>query len=589
MAYSPDGDHLAIGTRDEVFVWNLRDERPLGRIPGGASALAFFPDGERLAVASRHGVWVYELDPPQPVLELEDHGAALAVSPDGHLLATSDRRGVTVRETGNWSVLHRLSGASGPLAFAPDGETLATGSRDGITLWSMGGSGGNVVLEDSPAGTRGPFPGGGSVVFSPDGGVVIAPLRPKLAGGEFALGCWDAHTGRERASLPADADGDGHTGLISGLAVDRSGELLVTGSWDHSVRLWDLESGRLLRTLLGHRGEVWSAAIAPDGAFVASGGKGGEVKIWPVREPRPTDAINGRWKPLRISRDGRYVVALDREGSLSILNLRSCAVVNSVELSAMESRFGRSAVSLSADLVVLAEGRGDGTVRMRRFDDGEESSFRVSENGVEFVALSPGAGELVAGGRREGLSWWDLSDPSLPLIRLPGSFAVFSEDGGSLVVMEREGAAVVYDTALRSVRARIENAGRSFGATVAISPGGELLALTHGFEDFENAVSLWDTASGERVGTLTGHKQAIWSVAFSPDGRTLATSSGDGTVRLWSVASRRELLALGEPGLALDDLLFSPDGRVLVGGAPGFAAEGELRIFRAPRQDSPRW
>jgi WD40 repeat protein len=114
-----------------------------------------------------------------------------------------------------------------------------------------------------------------------------------------------------------------------------------------------------------------------------------------------------------------------------------------------------------------------------------------------------------------------------------------------------------------------------------------MLAMTHGFDDFENAVSLWDTttAEGRRLGTLTGHKQAIWSVAFTPDGRTLATSSSDGTLRLWNLATRRELLAIANPGHSLTQLLFSPDGQYLVGATPAFQLPGELKIFHAPPVD----
>ena len=106
--------------------------------------------------------------------------------------------------------------------------------------------------------------------------------------------------------------------------------------------------------------------------------------------------------------------------------------------------------------------------------------------------------------------------------------------------------------------------------------------MTYGIDVFENAVSLWNAVTGEHLGTLPGHKQSIWSVAFSPDGRTLASSSADGTLRLWNVASQRELMAIEEVGSSLAHLRFSPDGDFLVAGAPPFATSGEFRIIHAP-------
>jgi WD40 repeat protein len=370
--------------------------------------------------------------------------------------------------------------------------------------------------------------------------------------------------------------------MISSFNLGRDGTMIATSSWDHSVGLWDLDSRELLHALHGHRGEVWAVALSRTGDLVASGSKDGEVKLWPTRQSVPSDSIEGRWKPLRYSADSRYVAALNREGSVSIFNLQSLESVYSSELSGSDPRGGRYAVSMSNDLSVLAEGREDGSVHVRRLDSEKELVFAVSKQRVEYVELSPDGTTLVAGGWRDGLAWWDLDAPDHPIAKIPGSQAIYSADGGSLATVTPDGYAIIWDTATRRERSRIHYGGQDFGSHFALSPDGKLIAMTHGFDDFENAISVWESATGSRLGTMTGHKQGIWSVAFSPDSRTLATSSGDGTLRLWNVASRRELLSISDPGTNLTDLIFSPDGQYLVGSSPAFVRPGKLKVIHAP-------
>ncbi|MGC6565425.1 MAG: WD40 repeat domain-containing protein, partial [Akkermansiaceae bacterium] len=117
------------------------------------------------------------------------------------------------------------------------------------------------------------------------------------------------------------------------------------------------------------------------------------------------------------------------------------------------------------------------------------------------------------------------------------------------------------------------------GAQFELSFDGNLLACTDGFMDHENDITLWDTETGNKVVTLQGHKQAIWSLAFSPDGKTLASTDGS-TIRFWNLATQSELLTIRIRGAALFDLMFSPDSRKLVTGSPGFHSDARLRIIR---------
>lgn len=583
LDFSDNGDLLAIGTREGLLIWDLLVDQLRTRLPGRITSVVFLPDGEQLVASTRRGVTVYDLDLGEPRRELEGQGAALALSADGELLVTSGGGEVTLWETSGWQPLRRIPDASGPLAFAPDGRTLATGSGDGIVLWSLQGEDHKVLLEDSAVPLRRILPGGKRILFSRDGLSVMAPHSERSDRGVFYLGTWDAKSGEELAVLPDSPDEEGHSGMITSLAQDGEGSLLASSSWDHSVRLWEFESRRLLRTLHGHRGEVWCTALSPNGDLVASGSKDGEVKIWPTSGTSAAEKIKGKWKPLSFSKDSRYVGALNREGGVSIINLATQNEIHTIEVSSSDDRYGRYVVSLADDLTALAEALPEGNVKMRRL--GREKAIMVFPTGssrIDHLALSPDAVTLVTVGWRDELAWWNLMDTSEPIMRISGRRAVFSEDGSTLATVTGDGYSIIWDTATKSERARIDHGGQSFGSSAALSPDGTILAMTYGIDDFENAVSLWDASTGRHLGTLPGHKQAIWSVTFSPDGRTLASSSADGSLRLWNVASRRELMSVEESGSNLSYLRFSPDGNYLVAGAPPFVSSGEFRIIHAP-------
>jgi len=83
-------------------------------------------------------------------------------------------------------------------------------------------------------------------------------------------------------------------------------------------------------------------------------------------------------------------------------------------------------------------------------------------------------------------------------------------------------------------------------------------------------IDLWDVASGELLRTLTAHAIAVYSVAFSPDGRTLASGSGDKTIKLWGMASGELLRTLTGHINSVVSVAFSPDGRTLASGSSDF-------------------
>jgi WD40 repeat protein len=303
----------------------------------------------------------------------------------------------------------------------------------------------------------------------------------------------------------------GHTAPVWSVAFSPDGRRLASGSWDNTIKLWDVETGQEVRTLRGHTGGVWSMAFSPDGRLLASGSVGGTVKLWDVGVATKDFSSPPEVRTLRGHSGGVLSVAFSPDGRLLASNsvyYTKTTFYSAVELWNVEtgqkvrtlSGAPVGSVAFSPDGRLLAAGSDEGTVKL--WDVGvatkdfssppEVRTLRGHTGGVESVAFSPDGRLLASASSDQTVKLWD----------------------------------VATGQEVRTLR------GHTWAVTsVAFSPDGRLLASASG----DQTVKLWDVATGQEVRTLSGHNGGVESVAFSPDGRLLASGSSDGTVRIWGV------------------------------------------------------
>jgi WD40 repeat protein len=243
LALSAEGGTLAtIGVSGAVRLWDttsLAQRARLDEDPTGVFALAFSADGTVLATA----------DHVNRVMLWEASGKRRSVVPNGQA----------------WPAY--------ALAFAPDGRTLAGGGYDtAVRLWdaTMGAERGILRVR---------VPGVGALAFSPDGRV--------LASGDYRDGVvtlWDVAARTERAILETIGDKDS-LNEVAALAFAPDGRMLAVAT-DRAVQLWDVETARLLARLEGHEGKVKCLAYSPDGTRLASGSYDRTVRLWDVARYR---------------------------------------------------------------------------------------------------------------------------------------------------------------------------------------------------------------------------------------------------------------------------------------------------------------
>ena len=354
FAFSPDGTLLATADGDSTAkIWQISPDglELLMTLSGHTKAVfdvAFSPDGSRLATASHDGsVRIWDITPngASEWFALAAHNGLVFrfdLTADGKYLATASPDGTAkVWELASGRELITISDHGGPLfavAISPDGSRLVTAGYDNVAkIWKLNLSPGAAsaelmhTLSGHAGGTpvSGLFPGLTSVVFSPDG------TRLATGGVDKVAKVWDVETGQELLSVLVDTDGSG----VTRLAFSPDGRFLATASDDQPsssapATIWDIASGEQVSTFSGHDqiGRIYGMAISPDGKRVATGGIQGALKIW--------DASNGEEllnlvtntpavSSVDFSPDGKYLVSASLDGTAQVWDAASGEEVRS--------------------------------------------------------------------------------------------------------------------------------------------------------------------------------------------------------------------------------------------------------------------
>ncbi len=589
LAVSGDGNWLAVGAyhKGGLSVWDLRTRRELIRLA----------ENEELIRAA--------FSPTEPLLAFT--GANFSASGEEHFTLHLWNSG-TRRKATEFPLDNRCMG----LAFSSDGRTLVTSTAGGhITLWRVpeGTRLASYLCEQSQVEEGTPFaatPGlsfaaygllaqGVRVIDLHDGkelwtraaakdrvtALAFSPDEKTLATaagfGESDIRLWEVATGREIGRL------QGHGSWVCSLVFWPDSKKLASSSADQMILSWDVPRLERLDELRGHRQPVWRLALLPDHKTLVSGSKDGAVCFWDASVTHP--------RHLRITTlqgvvtwcflpDPPSVLTLDRQGRVTrwagedfqrrepLLAIGPNSIPRSYNVFSQDGRF-------------LAVGSTNGTLKI--WDLPQRTLRHGWTNltaGVEPVRFLADGNKLITWGRGEGLfpsfHEWDLmTGLEVQSWRSPapaGQAVGVSPDERLCVAFGDAGDVILRNLAAQSdARLKVEDRDSN---DAAFSPDGRLLALASG----TGYARVWEAATWRRQATLRGLPRYVASVAFSPDGKRLATGSdGKQAVKLWDTASWEGVIALEAEGSEFSLLAFSPDGNAI----GSLNRTGVLHIWRA--------
>jgi WD40 repeat protein/serine/threonine protein kinase len=438
------------------------------------------------------------------------------------------------------------------VAFSGDGRQLAAADTEtGLTVWDLQGG------QEIPA-WRKPIKILSSVAASADGRYLAAGNGYTSSGGE--LWVWDAATGKELVHLKA------HTSQILNLAFSPDGKRIATASYDHTVKTWDAATGKELWALPA-AGQWWYRCVAfsPDGKHLATAGPWNVLKLWDAESGQEVHTFGGHTQAVvcvAFSPDGKYLVSagIDRTAKVWDLEQRKELVTYSGHAGEVH------ALAFSPDSKRVASGSHDQTVRIWDAATGQDVGlYRGHAGRVNGVAFSPDGQRLASASSGDVKVWHATRGQEairLPAPQIPWRVA-FSPDSRRLAAAlgtpDLRGELRVWEPSTGREVLLIP-AHRITACDVAFSPDGRLLASA----GHEQVVKLWDATTGQAIRTLRGHQAVVHGVAFSPDGRLLASRDLRQTVRVWEVGTGREVLTTaGGVESRPCSLAFSPEGSLL--------------------------
>jgi WD40 repeat protein/energy-coupling factor transporter ATP-binding protein EcfA2 len=586
-----------------------------------AAGIAFTQ--QRTAKQQRDGAVSQQLVAQALELRATNPGLAAQLALTAYRLApTAEARGSLLSIAADPDVTRLISHTSFVLsaAFSPDGHTLATGSDDKtMRLWDV-----SDPRHPSAQGTLGHAHSVESVAFSPDGRTLATAgpdktvrlwdprdsRHPRLMGtltshnGDVhavafspnghtlatAAGLWDVSDPGQPRPLGTLTD---HAGSVHAVAFSPDGHTLATGSDDTAAQLWDVSDPRhpgSLGTLTGHARSLGSVAFSPDGRTLATASDNTTARLWDVSDPRhpsPLGTLTGHTSAVNavaFSPDGHTVATggFDKTVRLwDVGDLRQPRLLHT-----LTGHSGAvNAVAFSPDGHTLATGSDDTTIRLWDLPGPIVTGHTGT---VESVVFSPDGRTLATASRDTTARLWDVRDPRhpLPLGILTGhtrpvTWVVFSPKGRTVATADRDSTVRLWDVG--DPRQPHSLVTLTDVYAVAFSPDGRTLAT---------ARQLWDLGDPRHLaplGILSGHANGVNVVAFSPDGRTLATGSADGTGQLWDLGDPRRPRPLGTligHAGGVVSVAFSSDGRTLATGSVDHTAR--LWDVRDPRHPHPR-
>ncbi|MFH1050514.1 MAG: choice-of-anchor D domain-containing protein [bacterium] len=361
-----------------------------------------------------------------------------------------------------------------------------------------------------------------SVAFSPYGETIVS------SSSDGAIKLWDVNTGKELKSF------DSVSSYTNVVAFSPDGTTIAAACGDYTIKLLDAYSGNIKGVLTGHKGNVFSLAFHPDGSQIVSGSFDKSIKLWDIASSTVSQTFTGHagWvNSVAFSPDGSRIASASSDCSVRLWHAKTGNTVYSFT----KQYYAFMSVVFSPDGKRLYGGNSDGTVMMWDVRYGTDLGvFSLGKKGLMSLALSAD-GSNIAVGSSGAVTILD-AIYGIELASFLGhtnsinSVAV-SPDNSLIASTGDDGKILIWNLKTGWIVNSISGISTWMQKALFSKDGKSIFSCSNS----DSLIRIWDVKTGDEIKTLRGHIGGIRSIALSPNGDKLVSAGIDFTIKVWDV------------------------------------------------------
>ena len=356
----------------------------------------------------------------------------------------------------------------------------------------------------------------------------------------------------------------GNFGQVKSLSMTNDGKLLVMGSFNSMIYVWNVDSGTLIRTLRGHMREVLTVNISLDGKRIVSGSADNTAIVWDIE----TGNIIRQYKKHTasvasacFSVGGNYILTGSDDGSAIVWDCETGDI-----LKVIKHPRGVHAVCFSPDSQYVLTGCDDNFVRVCELNTDNVKKLEGHRGDILSICFSPDRTRFLTASVDATAIIWDQKTKVI-IGALKGhneliGDAKFSSDGSKIVTSSHDDTVIIWDATSFNMKNVLK--GHKGNVLSSCFLKNDSLVATTGYDGI---IRIWSAElTGDHL-PLRGHSAEVYTLDYSPDGLKLVTGSKDHTLKIWDTVNGRLLLTLADHTDSVNCVTFSPDGKHVASGS----------------------